>query len=88
MHRRRAKSERQVLGRDDSGTWVELSGKVLRLLSDDAHVSVDSSGKPEFDAWRWVSYWYPVGKVVAFKRDVYRRALKQLAPSLVVDEGI
>lgn len=59
---------------------------LLRLLSDDAHVSVDSTGKPEFDAWRWVSYWYPVGKVVAFKREVYRRALKQLAPSLVIEE--
>ena len=59
---------------------------LLRLLADDAYVSVDSTGKPEFDAWRWVSYWYPVGKVVAFKREVYRRALKQLAPSLVVEE--
>ncbi len=61
---------------------------LLRLLADDGHVSMDSTGKPEFDDWRWVSYWYPVGKVVAFKRDVYRRALKQLAPSLLVDEGL
>ena len=59
---------------------------LLRLLADDAHVSMDCSGKPEFDDWRWVSYWYPVGRVVAFKRDVYRRALKQLAPSLIVDD--
>ena len=58
---------------------------LLRLIEADAHVSVQSCEKPEFDAWRWVSYWYPVGKVVAFKRNVYRRALKELAPALTID---
>jgi putative (di)nucleoside polyphosphate hydrolase len=29
-----------------------------------------------------VSYWYPLGQVVYFKRDVYRRALRELAPTL------
>ena len=43
-----------------------------------------STEKPEFDEWRWVSYWYPVGQVIAFKRDVYRRALRELAPALTV----
>ena len=45
--------------------------------------------KPEFDAWAWVSYWYPVNQVVAFKRDVYRRALKELCPrhSRLVSDG-
>ena len=41
--------------------------------------------KPEFDGWRWVSYWYPLGQVVAFKRDVYRRAMKELAPRLPLE---
>lgn len=59
---------------------------LLRLLCADGEVSVASCAKPEFDDWRWVSYWYPLGKVVAFKRGVYRRALKELAPALVVDE--
>ena len=45
---------------------------------------MDRTEKPEFDHWRWVSYWYPVGQVVDFKRDVYRRALKELAPSLAL----
>nr|MCG6287745.1 RNA pyrophosphohydrolase [Vibrio vulnificus] len=26
-----------------------------------------------------VSYWYPVRQVVSFKRDVYRRAMKEFA---------
>ncbi len=58
---------------------------LLRMLSEDAPVAVDKTDRPEFDHWRWVSYWYPVGQVVDFKRDVYRRALKELAPSLRFD---
>ena len=56
---------------------------LLRMLSDDEQVQMDHSEAPEFDHWRWVSYWYPVGQVVEFKRDVYRRALKELAPHLM-----
>ncbi|MBK8188066.1 MAG: RNA pyrophosphohydrolase [Cellvibrio sp.] len=53
---------------------------LLRLLSDDTAVKLNNQvDKPEFDEWRWVSYWYPLGKVVTFKRDVYRRALKELS---------
>jgi putative (di)nucleoside polyphosphate hydrolase len=53
---------------------------LLKMLAEDTEVCVDNGDKPEFDHWRWVSYWYPLGQVVAFKRDVYRRALKELAP--------
>jgi len=59
---------------------------LLRMLGEDAMVQMDSSDKPEFDSWRWVSYWYPLGQVVAFKRDVYRSALKELAPHLPVED--
>jgi putative (di)nucleoside polyphosphate hydrolase len=53
---------------------------LLRLLSEDERVRVDSTVDPEFDRWRWVSYWYPLGQIVSFKREVYRRALWELAP--------
>lgn len=53
---------------------------LLKMLSADEAVRVDRSRSPEFDEWRWVSYWYPLGQVVSFKRDVYRRALKELVP--------
>ena len=52
---------------------------LLRLLVSDSAVSLDEHGKPEFDDWQWVSYWYPLNQVVYFKRDVYRRALRELA---------
>ena len=57
---------------------------LLRMLAADHCVCVNGTDRPEFDGWRWVSYWYPVGQVVAFKRDVYRRALKELALRLPV----
>lgn len=53
---------------------------LLEMLSPDARVRVDRSHSPEFDGWQWVSYWYPLGQVVPFKREVYRRALRELAP--------
>ena len=57
---------------------------LLRLTGGEDKVRMDLTGKPEFDGWRWVSYWYPLGQVVTFKREVYRRALKELAPRLPV----
>ena len=50
---------------------------LLRLESDETKVNTLQGRIPEFDGWRWVSYWYPVRQVVSFKRDVYRRALKE-----------
>lgn len=55
---------------------------LLQMLSDDSAVEIDSTDSPEFDGWRWVSYWYPLGQVVAFKRDVYRKAMRELSPKL------
>lgn len=54
---------------------------LLQMLADDECIRFDNSAEPpEFDHWRWVSYWYPLSRVVAFKREVYRSALKELAP--------
>jgi len=53
---------------------------LLKLKSEESNIDLQIGGVPEFDHWDWVSYWYPVMKVVSFKRDVYRRALKELVP--------
>lgn len=55
---------------------------LLSLESDESRVQLENSEQPEFDDWRWVSYWYPVNQVIEFKRDVYRRALKELVAPL------
>lgn len=55
---------------------------LLRLMGDESHVCLDLTDKPEFDSWRWVTYWHPLREVVPFKRRVYQRALHELAPLL------
>jgi putative (di)nucleoside polyphosphate hydrolase len=55
---------------------------LLRMLSEDSAVRIDHTDSPEFDGWEWVSYWYPLGQVVSFKREVYRKAMKELSPRL------
>ncbi len=55
---------------------------LLRLIGSESEVSLSISCFPEFNRWRWVSYWYPISGVVDFKRAVYRQALFQLAKSL------
>ena len=52
---------------------------LLQLMCNDADINMQTSSTPEFDGWRWVSFWYPVRQVVSFKRDVYRRVMKEFA---------
>ena len=53
---------------------------LLRLINQDAEINLTITPSPEFDSWAWVSYWYPLYQVVAFKRRVYQIALKEFAP--------
>lgn len=55
---------------------------LLKIKCCDEKVDINAVDTPEFDGWRWVSYWYPLGQVVSFKREVYRKAMKELAPKL------
>lgn len=58
---------------------------LLRLTAAEELVRFDRSREPEFDRWRWVGYWRPLREVVAFKRAVYARALRELAPLVLPD---
>lgn len=55
---------------------------ILRLLAGDDAVRLDLSDTPEFEEWRWVDYWQPLEEIVFFKRQVYKKALKELEASL------
>ncbi len=59
---------------------------LLRFLGEESDVRLDCTDHPEFDCWRWVD-WRPAREVVSFKRGVYRRALKELAPLLFPGEA-
>jgi putative (di)nucleoside polyphosphate hydrolase len=60
---------------------------LLRLTAEEEAIDLFASESPEFKAWRWVNYWYPIRKVVHFKRGVYARALRELAPALKGERG-
>jgi len=55
---------------------------LLLLRADEGRINLKASPAPEFDDWRWVSFWYPLSQVIDFKREVYRQALKELAEPL------
>ena len=55
---------------------------LLRLTGVESDIDLAAHDAPEFDHWKWVSYWYPVTAVVDFKQTVYRQALSQLAGRL------
>jgi putative (di)nucleoside polyphosphate hydrolase len=53
---------------------------LLRLKHAEVEFDFEQTNEPEFDQWRWASYWEPVKEVIYFKRLVYTRALLELAP--------
>jgi len=53
---------------------------LLKLRREDTSFELTTTSQPEFDQWRWTSYWDPVREVIYFKRAVYVRALTELAP--------
>lgn len=55
---------------------------LLHLTGSDSDIHLDESRKPEFDDWKWTDYWISLDSVIEFKREVYRKALDELAPSL------
>lgn len=56
---------------------------LLQLTAPESAINLSTMKAPEFDGWRWVSFWYPVRQVVSFKRDVYRKVMKEFAQVLM-----
>lgn len=52
---------------------------LLQLIVSDKKINLEATETPEFDSWAWVSYWYPLTQVVAFKRRVYNLAMKEFS---------
>lgn len=65
------------IGQKQKWFMLKLIGNVNKIKLN-KHQDV----KPEFDHWKWVSYWYPLRQVVPFKRDVYKKALEELIEPL------
>lgn len=72
----RQKTNPVCIGQKQKWFLLGLRGEDNRVTLSNRHMT------PEFDDWRWVSFWYPLGQVIEFKREVYRQALKELVGPL------
>ena len=61
---------------------------LLGIQGTNDNINLNKCHPPEFDNWQWVSYWYPLNQVVSFKREVYRKALQELASRLVFPHDV
>lgn len=52
---------------------------LLYLRTDESQINIRATNHPEFDGWRWVSYWYPIRQAAHFKLNVYRRAMHEFS---------
>ncbi len=77
-----ARRETRSVYRGQKQIWF-----LLRLIGRDCDVCLRGSEHPEFDAWRWHEYWIPLESVIEFKREVYGRALRELARFLSNSRG-
>ncbi len=59
---------------------------LLKLTDNDVRFDFGRTDEPEFDRWRWATWWEPVREVIYFKRPVYASALTELA-SLAFPQG-
>jgi putative (di)nucleoside polyphosphate hydrolase len=41
-----------------------------------ADIHFDNDDDQEFDRYEWVSFWYPLKKIIFFKKDVYKKVLR------------
>ncbi|MCR3754946.1 MAG: RNA pyrophosphohydrolase [Candidatus Westeberhardia cardiocondylae] len=49
---------------------------LLKLMVSDKNINLNCNCISEFDKWCWVNFWYPMKKIVFFKRHVYRKVLE------------
>lgn len=55
---------------------------LVRLQAEEKDIDLNVTSHPEFDGWRWEIYGKSLDTVIEFKREVYRKALIELAAFL------
>lgn len=58
---------------------------LLKLKSSEDKIRFDITDSPEFDSYRWVAYWYPLKRVIRFKKHMYRQILHEFSTTLFPD---
>jgi len=66
------------------GKWLgqEQDWFLARFLGDDRDIDLNAAGHPEFRAWKWVEPDRLPELIVPFKRELYRRLLREFADYL------
>lgn len=82
------KLPKRLIRYDNAGNQPVCIGQkqrwfLLQFIGKESNINLNTTKNPEFDGWRWVSFWYPVRQVVSFKRDVYRKVMKEFAHVLM-----
>ena len=60
---------------------LKVNNRLLKYVVD---WQLNRSKKPEFDEWRWASYWEPVECIIDFKKEVYQQVLTEFEPLLTL----
>ena len=53
---------------------------LVKLIGSEDSIKFNNTSTPEFQGYRWVDYWYPLRKIVFFKKASYKEALTELEP--------
>jgi len=62
---------------------------LLKLIGDESTIDLNNKlEKSEFDDWIWLEYTMPVKQVISFKRNVYQKALSELATYIFSKEEL
>lgn len=74
----------EIRGRLWGGRWIgqDQDWYLARFLGDDSDVDIAAAQHPEFREWKWVEPERLPDLIVPFKRDLYRRLLKDFAAYL------
>ena len=62
---------------------IKFLFKILAFsFSEKKKVDLNQDIKPEFDTYEWVTYWHPLGKIIDFKKEAYRKVLTEFAEQM------
>ena len=51
---------------------------LLKFNGNEKMIDLNTHSSPEFDAWRWEKFWFPLEEVINFKKEAYSKALNEL----------
>ena len=66
---------RNIRSRVLGGKYKGQAQKYYLLNHVSGEIDLNKEHHPEFDEFNWVPFWYPLGQVVDFKKEAYRKAL-------------